>query len=254
MPQVSRFITTCHPKDQKLPFRDLLAQLVQSTLPSLIAAMQCVRDLREGVGNGRSLCPQVPCLSLLNPLDPSSWFDLSHSWGIPILAREEATRVARFPCTFCHKMISSKSWKRHEESQHMPVMSRWICMPQGSFRVIKGSDQIVCAFCGELDTHCEGCLSRIGKCLVRPLDKRTFHRKDQFKQHFDIYHKAELSEHVAEAWKVEGNAKNSSWPCGFCNDLLPGWDARAVHLSKHFRAGKRMEDWVSDRQGVLTSV
>jgi hypothetical protein len=40
---------------------------------------------------------------------------------------DPTTSPANFQCTFCHKSLTPKAWKRHEESQHLPRY-RWVCM------------------------------------------------------------------------------------------------------------------------------
>jgi hypothetical protein len=151
-----------------------------------------------------------------------------------------------FPCTFCHKLISIKSWKRHEETQHLPHLKEsWMCMPQGSHVASKEMQDYWCGFCGSVcaehlsDVSCH----RIQDCLARPAQERTFSRRDHFKQHFNEFHKAVLSNSTALAWKIDGFGDGGPWNCGFCDDILQNWDARAAHISKHFREGKTMVDW-----------
>lgn len=51
-----------------------------------------------------------------------------------------------YQCTFCWKRMSSKSWKRHEESQHLP-RRKWTCMPLDE--ACFGVDHS-CVFCQEI--------------------------------------------------------------------------------------------------------
>jgi hypothetical protein len=61
------------------------------------------------------------------------------------------TSKPAFQCTFCLKTLSSKTWKRHEETQHLPVR-RWTCMLEG-FRTEFTSYPYreICIFCDDID-------------------------------------------------------------------------------------------------------
>jgi Fungal Zn(2)-Cys(6) binuclear cluster domain len=140
----------------------------------------------------------------------------------------------KFPCTFCHKMINWKSWKRHEESTHLPRV-KWPCSPAmhpANYFPNQG---------GEVDPH------RFRECADKPVDDRTFLRKDKLVQHWRIYHHLELSNDRAEQWKVIVDYSHHRWSCGFCGEKLKDWDTRASHLGKHFREGLTMEQWNSEK-------
>jgi hypothetical protein len=52
-----------------------------------------------------------------------------------------------------------------------------------------------------------------------------------------------LHDHVASAWEFKNAAADNPWPCGFCEEALPNWSARELHIAKHFRDGATMESW-----------
>ena len=152
------------------------------------------------------------------------------------------TPETMFQCTFCKIKIGEKSWKRHEESQHYSTRE-WTCMPNG-MPVAWPSATGTCMFCGTLvhATEIHNC-HRIHDCLSRPKEERTFQRKDKLVQHLNQFHSAMLDESVLKAW--ESKARDQSWKCGFCGQLLTTWDVRAKHIAKHFRDGFTMDHWSS---------
>ncbi|OCK87770.1 uncharacterized protein K441DRAFT_682402 [Cenococcum geophilum 1.58] len=166
-----------------------------------------------------------------------------------------------FQCTFCYKRLSSKTWKRHETTQHFP-QHQWTCMKNG-FRTahdpltrrnfVEGFlflPKLVCIFCNSSDpdeSHAVSC-HRISQCLENPESDRTFTRKDHLVQHLWRFHNSSLSSFFLESWKSKTELDDDfEWNCGFCGDSLRGWDIRANHIAKHFRERKTMADWCSDR-------
>jgi len=55
---------------------------------------------------------------------------------------------------------------------------------------------------------------------------------------------------VIDAWEIKGLKKEQDWQCGFCGEMSKGWDARAVHITGHFREGLGMESWRAEGQRV----
>lgn len=175
-----------------------------------------------------------------------------------------------FQCTFpnCGKSFSSKTWKRHEETKHLPRF-QWTCMCKGFTVPAPNSphahpnpyapqhqqqtQHTMCAFCQKLDpdphTHPHECPHRIADCLSRPEPERTFARKDHLFQHLRNFHRfTPPDSEFGSAWKTRVDHAGRSWPCGFCGERMGSWERRARHLRGHFREGCRMEtDWVEGR-------
>ncbi|KAK6831956.1 hypothetical protein RU639_002743 [Aspergillus parasiticus] len=68
-------------------------------------------------------------------------------------------------------------------------------------------------------------------------------RKDHLVQHLRGFHNLKILPTI-ENWKVEPPLVTSR--CGFCDEKLPSWQARADHLASHFRQGLTMSDWKGD--------
>ena len=165
-----------------------------------------------------------------------------------------------FQCTFCYKRLSSKTWKRHETTQHFP-QHQWTCMKNGfrttydpltcqkSVEGFLSPPKSMCVFCNSSDpveSHAVSC-HRISQCLENPESDRTFSRKDHLVQHLRRFHNSSLSSFFLESCKSKTKLDGFEWNCGFCGDSLQGWDVRANHIAKHFREKKTMADWCSDR-------
>lgn len=158
----------------------------------------------------------------------------------------------RFYCTFCRQPYTSKTWKRHEETQHLPhLRAKWTCMPNGVLDAFRFSDDVViCTFCNHtnpVDTHPEVC-SRITECLETDFKERTFERRDHLTQHLKNVHNALLPKETILEWKTEAPPSDQKWTCGFCGAILSDWDTRASHIAKHFRAGLDMSKWDLNRK------
>ena len=169
-----------------------------------------------------------------------------------VIVHETDDSSPRFYCTFCRQPYTSKTWKRHEETQHLPhLRARWTCMPNDvldAFRV--SSDVVTCTFCNDtnpVDTHPEVC-SRIAECLKTDFKERTFERKDHLTQHLKNVHNTLLPEETILEWKTEAPPSDQEWTCVFCGAILGDWDTRASHIAKHFRAGLDMSKWDSNRK------
>lgn len=180
-----------------------------------------------------------------------------------------------FQCTFanCGKTFSSKTWKRHEETKHLPRF-QWTCMATGF--IVQHSSPVTtpnsaynpfslgptstvfthtsCAFCGKInpdpETHAQECEHRLADCLCRPGTERTFSRKDHLFQHLRNFHRftpPNTSSFGAD-WKSKLEYSTRSWGCGFCGERLTSWEKRARHLRSHFREGWRMETGWDERK------
>jgi hypothetical protein len=161
-----------------------------------------------------------------------------------VLTNEPEHSDIKFQCTFCHIKLSPKSWKRHEESQHLPKR-QWVCMPHNQSFV-----QAECVFCGESyfsSLQSATCKHRVSDCLKRSLETRTFTRKDKLVQHIKSFHGSSIEEEVLDAWSSSTSNYERQWDCGFCDARLDSWDGRAKHIAAHFRQGKDMSMWQSTR-------
>ncbi len=147
-----------------------------------------------------------------------------------------------FQCTFCIDTFKTKyDWQRHEKSLHLSL-EKWICTPHGGIRVVDGRS--ACVYCNtpdptreHLETH------NHGQCQARPINERTFYRKDHLRQHLRLMHAVELDIGV-EHWKSSIDELKSR--CGFCSAECETWQNRVDHLAGHFRAGAQMSSWKGD--------
>ncbi|KXH58683.1 hypothetical protein CSAL01_11381 [Colletotrichum salicis] len=126
-----------------------------------------------------------------------------------------------YQCTFCPKSFKSKyDWQRHEKSVHLPF-EQW-------------TDPDRAHLTGHNDEACFG----------RPLDERTFYRKDHLLQHLQTVHKVSNNEQLIRSWMVVRQDIRSR--CGFCDAWLESWAERTDHLARRFRHNKTMADWNGD--------
>jgi len=153
----------------------------------------------------------------------------------------------QFQCTFCLMKLSQKAWKRHEETQHLPLR-KWICMPNNLPYRNESADW-TCLFCHNpfYEDHPTYCERGIQQCQGRSLDERTFLRADHLVQHGKTVHKAELNRDDLRAWMMKSPLKQQEWGCGFCGERLKTWKVRATHIAAHFRTGMDMSMWSDDR-------
>ncbi|KAF5620711.1 monocarboxylate transporter 4 [Fusarium sp. NRRL 25303] len=150
-----------------------------------------------------------------------------------------------FQCTFCTETFRAKhDWSRHENSLHLPL-ERWVCSPEGPRGQKADSPEIRCVFCGYVDpddAHIE--THNYSACKNRPVQERTFNRKDHLNQHLKLVHNAKFAEWPMRQWKAPPPAIHSR--CGFCNLVMETWIDRVHHLADHFKTGKTMADWKGD--------
>lgn len=158
----------------------------------------------------------------------------------PLLTQEDASTsskaqpTCKFQCTFCGKELSEKSWKRHEESQHLQ-RRKWVCM-RASVPITDPS--VPCIFCvAGSETQFFGCTHRAVECAARPVEERSFARRDHLTQHIKLFHNTSVDDYVLSKWEVEIPCFERTWKCGFCGLFLLGWNRRAAHIATHFRKG-----------------
>ncbi|CAG1994511.1 unnamed protein product [Fusarium graminearum] len=84
----------------------------------------------------------------------------------------------------------------------------------------------------------------VKKMTNRPVQERTFNRKDHLNQHLKLVHNAKFAEWPMRQWKAPPPPIQSR--CGFCNLVMENWSDRVHHLADHFKAGKTMADWKGD--------
>lgn len=149
--------------------------------------------------------------------------------------------VRLFQCTFCGRSFSKNhDWQRHEKSQHLPL-DRWICCCEGSEYVDPATNRASCVFCDAYDPSVEH-MSQHGytRCVNRPLEERTFFRKDHLSQHLRLLHGCQFMP-AMEQWRTVTTELQSR--CGFCTEIFSTWAERVVHLAEHFKGGSTMQDW-----------
>ncbi|KAG9500714.1 hypothetical protein J7337_006393 [Fusarium musae] len=167
----------------------------------------------------------------------------------PVTKRKEkpysAVALKKFQCTFCTDTFGTKyDWQRHEKSLHLSL-ERWMCAPNGPRVPDPQSNQICCAFCGEVepsDDHIES--HNVLACMERRPEDRTFYRKDHLNQHLRLMHNVKFLDRTMKSWKVTGPDIRSR--CGFCGIAMSSWSIRVDHLAEHFRKGDTMASWRGD--------
>ncbi|KAF2657024.1 hypothetical protein K491DRAFT_714770 [Lophiostoma macrostomum CBS 122681] len=150
-------------------------------------------------------------------------------------------------CTFCHRHLVPKSWRRHEETQHRP-RAQWTCMLDGPRLSLaqRSNSSSCCAFCMQKDPGEDHFLHnhRISECRKRPIAERTFFRPDHLRQHVKNFHGATLFDVAQSRWKkAPEEEKEQAWVCGFCEEDLRTWDQRETHIAGHFKEGMTMTQW-----------
>jgi len=152
-------------------------------------------------------------------------------------------RTSGLECTFGGEVFGAKhDWQKHEKS-HLSL-ERWICSATGGTCVNRETRRVACVFCEVQrpnDTHLE--THNYSAFLERPLDERTFYRKEHFQQHLRLVHGCKYNKSM-ETWrKIIPEVKST---CGFCGSRMTTWQERADHLVEHFEAGKSISEWRGD--------
>jgi hypothetical protein len=151
-----------------------------------------------------------------------------------------------FQCTFCLDSFKKKhDWARHEKSVHLSLDS-WICNLGSAILDLAGSEALPCGFCSAAPlTASHFSDHEFDVCADRPLPERSFRRKDHLIQHLrKFHHCTTIPAFRVEACRVVTDGVQSR--CGFCQQVLSTWAARADHLAEHFKHGQRMADWSGD--------
>lgn len=153
-----------------------------------------------------------------------------------------APKLKTYQCTFCTETFKTKhDWGRHEKSLHLSL-ERWVCCNLGPRALKADINKMACVFCGEpepSDDHIES--HNYSACLEKPLEARTFYRKDHLNQHLKLVHDVKFSDWSMKHWKVATPSIRSR--CGFCGIIMDSWSIRQDHLAEHFKMGYGMEDW-----------
>ncbi|KAF5862987.1 hypothetical protein ETB97_010919 [Aspergillus alliaceus] len=157
-----------------------------------------------------------------------------------------AVEEYRYQCTFCPQSFKKKNdWTRHETSVHLSLES-WICTPNLADLELTELDQLACTFCASsLPSHAHWEEHDFRVCAEKPVDQRSFARKDHLWQHLRKFHgctKSPIPD--LEAWRsTRGDIRSR---CGICGLQLNTWAQRTDHLAGHFREGARMDQWEGD--------
>ncbi|EEU36737.1 uncharacterized protein NECHADRAFT_51835 [Fusarium vanettenii 77-13-4] len=132
-------------------------------------------------------------------------------------------------------------------------LQRWVDSPPENepasvtaiARAVASSWDIYCVFCGMFDPD-DGHLETHNHtaCKVRPVEDKSFYRKDHINQHLKLVHNAQFIDWSMKGWKVTTSEIRSR--CGFCGIIMNSWPARVDHLAEHFKNGSTMADWKGD--------
>lgn len=163
--------------------------------------------------------------------------------------REESVSLSSslkpYQCTFCTETFRTKhDWQRHEKSLHLSL-EKWICTCDGPYVTDPKTDQTCCVFCGKPDpdeSHLES--HNHSACKAKPMQEKTFYRKDHLNQHLKLVHDVQFLEWSMRSWKM-ANADIRS-RCGFCGIVMSSWMIRVDHLAEHFKCGSTIADWKGD--------
>ena len=181
------------------------------------------------------------------PLKTSAKLDKPHALCEPVQAETPKDKKT-FRCIFCRKPLKDRyEWKRHEAT-HVAA-TKWTCMPENS-----ALWQDSCAFC-HLNSPSAAHLAKhnVEVCLEKPMDARTFSRKDHLKQHVEQVHLRKGKFSTGQASKVlkswgkdvdQSEFRAGILWCGFCKSDLGSWAERVEHIAAHFQSGVTMQDWV----------
>ncbi|KAL4883352.1 hypothetical protein BJY04DRAFT_31110 [Aspergillus karnatakaensis] len=159
----------------------------------------------------------------------------------PLKKEKDKTRRA-YQCTFCaDSFITKYDWQRHEKALHLSI-DRWVCSPQGGMETVDNID--VCAFCHAQEINPEHFASHnFLTCHTKPIEERTFFRKDHLKQHLKLTHNVGWLPSMTQ-WRRTRSDITSR--CGFCDSTFTTWDERVEHVAEHFKSGADMTKWKGD--------
>ncbi|KAH8893938.1 hypothetical protein GQ53DRAFT_622560, partial [Thozetella sp. PMI_491] len=165
--------------------------------------------------------------------------------------RLKRPRDSLYECTFCLRKFNMKhDWSRHERSVHMPSLDTWICgipLPPSQAQLVwrVSHDAPECVFCGQAAPDEEHFQSHeFESCQERPVEERTFTRKDHLWQHLYKFHGCRKWDGwIPDLAKLQQTLDCTPSRCGFCDTAMASWHLRAEHLAAHFRAGMTMSQW-----------
>ncbi|KZL64565.1 benzoate 4-monooxygenase cytochrome p450 [Colletotrichum tofieldiae] len=107
-------------------------------------------------------------------------------------SQKNAKDIRPFKCTFCCDSFKTKyDWARHEKSRHLNPES-WVCAPHGGSIMSTATGHFHCVYCSVVnpsDEHLESHSHSL--CHDRPIEARSFGRKDHLVQHLRVMHKLE---------------------------------------------------------------
>lgn len=147
--------------------------------------------------------------------------------------------IRQYQCTFCTESFKTKhDWQRHEKSLHLSL-ERWVCAPSKNKNAVNMKKCVFCGLQNPTEKHYE--THNHATCSERPLEERTFYRKDHLRQHLRLVHDCQFLASTMDSWKIAAPEVRSR--CGFCGIVMDTWSARVDHLAEHFKAGRTMEEW-----------
>lgn len=148
-----------------------------------------------------------------------------------------------FQCTFCTDRFRTRyDWTRHEGSIHL-VLEKWTCVALGTTYLDTSDGELMrCSMCdaaNPTDQHVQS--HRSSECAAKPINQRSFYRRDHLRQHLRAHHNVNDILPSMKQWKSKLERLKSR--CGFCGDTFTLWSERNDHIADHFRVGAQMKDW-----------
>ncbi|KAH8647592.1 hypothetical protein BGZ60DRAFT_553274 [Tricladium varicosporioides] len=147
-----------------------------------------------------------------------------------------------FQCTFClHQCDDFDDWEHHEFSVHIPKKV-WVCMPWGPVEEI--DDRDFCVFCGlENPREEHDIVHAVDACYCKEKPEQVFATEDALFHHLLEVHNQVEETSVMAGWSRPFEGNDCYWNCGFCDEMMSSWTARAEHIGRHFENGMVMSFW-----------
>jgi hypothetical protein len=165
-----------------------------------------------------------------------------------------------FFCTWpdCTQIFQYRyAWTRHEEAKHYSPY-KWICFSNidedGLTTQLRDTSCFLCektyVSINHFTRH-----EQFSSCVGKTRESRTFYREDHLMQHVNGTHCKLKPQKIAtlrpllSAWKKDNHPMpKEALTCGFCGVRSGSWQARASHVSTHFKSGNMTKaDWRIDR-------
>lgn len=149
-------------------------------------------------------------------------------------------------CTFCSRAFeTSQNWQQHELQEHFGHRT-WTCMLNGPY--IPTEKGLCCAFCLLLEptlSHLEDSHAFYA-CQSLPLSQRIFADESDFRHHLSMRHHSNPVnfDSTVREWVRYENIGRSLWRCGICGVVGMSQASRQEHISKHWKNGCTMENWI----------